>query len=140
MSKMSVTNARRKNRVRMALKLAAKVFEASHDAIVIAEASGKIVAVNPSGVNLTGVSHPASRDMALRELLMDPEAGDFWPQVDARLGRDGRWSGEVWHRRADGGHPRPGNQHTSRGGVPEASRVRGAHSVSVDVARGAARR
>ena len=28
-----------------ALKLAAKVFEASHDAIVIAEASGKIVAV-----------------------------------------------------------------------------------------------
>ncbi|TXH20177.1 MAG: EAL domain-containing protein [Gammaproteobacteria bacterium] len=86
-----------------ALKLAAKVFEASHDAIVIAEASGKIVAVNPSGVNLTGVSHPASRDMALRELLMDPEAGDFWPQVDARLGRDGRWSGEVWHRRADGG-------------------------------------
>ncbi|PPE68365.1 EAL domain-containing protein [Caldimonas thermodepolymerans] len=84
------------------LQLAAKVFEASLDAIIVTDASGRVVAANPSCERLTGCSRQALVGRSLRELLTDGDGGDTIARVRERLDVHGHWEGELHHFRQQG--------------------------------------
>ena len=84
------------------LQLAAKVFEASLDAIFVADAQGKVMAVNPSCERLTGCSRHDLVGRQVHELLHDPDRHDAIEQVRERLEVQGYWEGELWHLQRQG--------------------------------------
>ena len=84
------------------LKLAARVFEASLDAIFVTDPEFRIVAVNPAGERMTG---RASAELVGRRLdrslrLWANETLD--PDIRAALDRSGHWQGEIEQHHSDG--------------------------------------
>ena len=85
-----------------ALLLAAKVAEASQQAIMIVNADRVILSVNPAFSAITGYSatEAVGRDTRLLKSGLHDEA--FYRQLYAGLEQFGVWSGEVWNRRKNG--------------------------------------
>ena len=84
------------------LRLAAKVFESSLDAIFIADAAHRIVDVNPHCLRLTGASREALLARLASDLFHDPNDERLFAHIEQRWASDGFWEGEVWYRRDDG--------------------------------------
>jgi diguanylate cyclase (GGDEF)-like protein/PAS domain S-box-containing protein len=84
-------------------KLAAKVFEASLDAIFVTDPEFAIVAVNPGCERLTGLDHTALIGTPIQNLFTGGVTHEhFIDQVNLRLDSDGFWEGEAWHRNHTG--------------------------------------
>ncbi len=83
------------------LRLAAKVFESSLDAIFITDADFHILAVNPGCERLTGLTQAQLLGGSSREFFNDPHDQAFFARVLQYLQADGFWEGEVWRRNAD---------------------------------------
>ncbi|WP_293763586.1 EAL domain-containing protein [uncultured Aquitalea sp.] len=84
------------------LRLAAKVFESSNEAILITDADNRIVAVNHAFCVITGFSEKevmGETPALLRSGRHDPH---FYRQMWEGLTQRGQWSGEVWNRRKNG--------------------------------------
>ncbi|HUK03124.1 MAG TPA: EAL domain-containing protein [Steroidobacteraceae bacterium] len=84
------------------LRLAASVFESTHEAIVITDWARSIVSVNRAFLESTGF---AAADVIGRHIGMlnaaqqEPrQYAAMWRQID----ESGRWRGELWRRRAGG--------------------------------------
>ena len=84
------------------MQLAATVFNASSDAIVITDADNRIVEVNAAFSEITGYSKqeaigqtPSVLSSGLRDAVQDHV---LWE----KLKETGRWSGEAWSRRKNG--------------------------------------
>jgi diguanylate cyclase (GGDEF)-like protein/PAS domain S-box-containing protein len=90
------------HRAREDLRLAAQVFSAATEAILITDADLSIISVNPAFADMLGV---VSRDAVGRPLLafalVDGGSAGESELRNAMLVR-GQWSGEVWSRRRDG--------------------------------------
>ncbi|HTT10812.1 MAG TPA: PAS domain S-box protein [Burkholderiaceae bacterium] len=90
------------HRAREDLRLAAQVFRAATEAILITDPEFSIVSINPAFADLLGV---ASREAIGRPLLafalIDGGSAGERELRNAMLVR-GQWSGEVWSRRRDG--------------------------------------
>lgn len=84
------------------LRLAAKVFESSLDAIVVTDPLLHIVACNPAALRLAalGDEDPIGRPVA--DLLDAPQQPQWGEAVAAALAERGVWEGELWLRRAHG--------------------------------------
>jgi diguanylate cyclase (GGDEF)-like protein/PAS domain S-box-containing protein len=78
------------------LRLAAKVFDFSPDAVFITNAAFEIVQVNPHCERLTGCPQAQLVGSSARTLFHDPQQPDFFNQVELGLAINGLWSGEVW--------------------------------------------
>ena len=84
------------------LKLAAKVFESSLDAIFITDPQQRVLVCNPMA------QHMARRDAAelqgqrARELFFSPTQPNWQTDLDAQLDTQGYWRGELWMRQPDG--------------------------------------
>ncbi|MCS6811784.1 MAG: EAL domain-containing protein [Tepidimonas sp.] len=84
------------------LRLAAKVFEASLDAIVVTDPQRHIVACNPAALRLAALDHDDASGWPI-ETLLDAPNRPGWPvQVDQALAERGYWEGELWLRRPHG--------------------------------------
>ncbi|MGQ9830569.1 MAG: EAL domain-containing protein [Thermochromatium sp.] len=84
------------------LRLAARVFESSLDAIFLADPEFRILAVNPASERLSG---RASADLIGQRLdrLLSLDVGDrLDPEIQAALDRCGHWQGEREQPHADG--------------------------------------
>lgn len=84
-------------------RLAASVFEASHEGIMINDAHGVIIDINPAFTRITGYSRAEALGRTpelLRSVRLPPS---FYEAMDQALRQDGRWTGEIWDRRKDGG-------------------------------------
>ena len=82
--------------------LSASILADMHDAVMIADAQGIVVDVNPAFTHLTGYAREEivgqSADI-LRSTQYDAEFhAAFWRQME----RDGHWSGRFWNRRKSG--------------------------------------
>ena len=84
------------------LQLAAKVFEASLDAIFVTDAEYRVIAANPSCERLTGYAQEEVLGLLPGDFIYDLGNDTFPEQMKARLSMEGVWQGELWHRRKDG--------------------------------------
>jgi diguanylate cyclase (GGDEF)-like protein/PAS domain S-box-containing protein len=83
------------------LALTASVFTHALEAIMITDASGKIIEVNDAFTRITGYDRAEvlGRDPSLLKSDVHDEA--FYRQMWSDLRRVGHWSGEIWNRRKD---------------------------------------
>ncbi|HSV54186.1 MAG TPA: EAL domain-containing protein [Burkholderiaceae bacterium] len=84
------------------LRLAAKVFESSLDAIFIAGPDHRVVDVNPGCERETGLDRAALLQRPAQELFHDPNDERLFSHIEQRWATEGFWEGEVWLRRDDG--------------------------------------
>lgn len=85
------------------LQLAAKVFEASLDAIFVADADLLVVTANPACERLTGEALDCLIGTRVDRLLVGgPDDSHFTEKIRHDLEAGGIWQGEAWHRTRDG--------------------------------------
>lgn len=84
------------------LRLAYKVIEASHDAVMITDERGIIQSVNPSFCKLTGYSAEEALGQTPSLLSSGQHDESFYQQMWQRLQQQGYWQGEIWNKRKNG--------------------------------------
>lgn len=89
-------------RIGEALRLAASVFHNSAEGVMITDANGLILSVNPAFTKITGYSEADALGETPRLLKSDRHQEAFYAAMWATLTATGVWQGEVWNRRKDG--------------------------------------
>lgn len=84
------------------LRLAYKVIEASHDAVMITDTKGVIQSVNPSFSKLTGYSAEEALGKTPKLLSSGLHDPSFYQQLWQQLKQQGYWQGEIWNKRKNG--------------------------------------
>jgi len=84
------------------LRLAAKVFESSKDAIFICDNKNKIVSINHAFTKITGYEAGEVIGRNPKVLQSGRHDNDFYHLLWADLLSKGYWKGEIWNRRKDG--------------------------------------
>jgi diguanylate cyclase (GGDEF)-like protein/PAS domain S-box-containing protein len=84
------------------LKLTAKVFESTNQAMVITNAEAGIIAVNQAFTELTGYSRTDALGQNPRILKSGRHDQAFYEQMWNSIRDTGHWRGDVWDRRKDG--------------------------------------
>lgn len=84
------------------LRLAASVFRHSHQGIIITDADGVILDVNPAFTRVTGYTQADVAGKTPRVLSSGRHDRAWYARMWQRLGEEGHWRGEIWNRRKDG--------------------------------------
>ena len=84
------------------LEIAAAVFDNAADGIVVTDASGTILSVNPAFTEITGYTADEAVGQNPRILKSDRQDAQFYTEMWTELATLGRWQGEIWNRRKNG--------------------------------------
>jgi len=84
------------------LKLAANVFEYTHEGIIITDANKVIIQVNPTFTLITGYSREEAIGQHATFMTTQRHDKSFYQAIDSRLKQHGFWQGEVWNKKKDG--------------------------------------
>jgi diguanylate cyclase (GGDEF)-like protein/PAS domain S-box-containing protein len=84
------------------LVLAAKVFQQSHDAILISDCDNNIISVNQAFTALTGYSEKQVLGKNPRLLSSGRYNRDFYADMWHQINQESYWQGEIWNRHAKG--------------------------------------
>lgn len=84
------------------LRLAATVFDASREAIIITDAEAKIVKVNRAFTEITGYEAGEVMGKSPQMFSSGIHGTEFYADVWASVERTGQWQGEVLNRRKSG--------------------------------------
>lgn len=84
------------------LALAARVIEATSQGVLITDATGRVIQVNPAYVRLSGYTADTLIGHRHCGLLFDHEQDAFNRSIWDSLQHTGRWSGDLWNEREDG--------------------------------------
>jgi diguanylate cyclase (GGDEF)-like protein/PAS domain S-box-containing protein len=84
------------------LRLAASVFHNSAEGVLVTDASGCIVSVNPAFTDITGYSEAEAIGKKPSLLRSDRQGVEFYRAMWHALTHDGRWQGEIWNRKKSG--------------------------------------
>jgi diguanylate cyclase (GGDEF)-like protein/PAS domain S-box-containing protein len=84
------------------MQLAALVYQAISEAIIVADADNRIVAVNPAFTRLTGYSEEEAIGKTTSLLKSGRQNAEFYRQMWHALDTTGHWQGEIWNRRKNG--------------------------------------
>lgn len=84
------------------LRLTAKVFEACSEGVMITDAANRIVEVNDAFTAITGYLPDEVLGQTPRILSSGRHPASYYATMWTTLGKEGRWSGEIWNRRRDG--------------------------------------
>ncbi|MFH0781728.1 MAG: EAL domain-containing protein [Pseudomonadota bacterium] len=84
------------------LSFAARVFANSIEGIVITDAQGTILQVNPAFTAITGYSPEEAIGQNPRILKSDKHPPTFYENMWHKLMEIGQWAGEIWNRRKSG--------------------------------------
>jgi diguanylate cyclase (GGDEF)-like protein/PAS domain S-box-containing protein len=85
-----------------ALELAAGVFAHTVEGIMITDAAGRILSVNPAFTSITGYAAAEAVGQTPRLLRSHRQSEAFYRDLWESLNATGEWRGEVWNRRKDG--------------------------------------
>ncbi len=84
------------------LRLAAKVFDASAEGILITTADRQIASVNPAFTEITGYAAAEAAGRNPRFLASGQHDADFYRRMWQAIGETGQWQGEIINRRKNG--------------------------------------
>lgn len=84
------------------LELAACVFENTLDGVLITDADGIILSVNPAFTEITGYTAEEAVGQNPRILQSNRHDRAFYAAMWKQILTEGRWNGEIWNRRKDG--------------------------------------
>lgn len=84
------------------LRLYAKVFEQSHEGIIITDINANILSVNKAFTELTGFQEDEVIGRNPNLLSSGRQDGEFYQSMWDAIHETGYWQGEVWNRRKDG--------------------------------------
>ncbi len=84
-----------------ALRVAATAFEAAQG-MMVSDADGYILHVNPAFTRITGYSAAEITGKTPRILSSGRHPAEFYQQMWQAIARDGSWEGEIWNRRKNG--------------------------------------
>jgi diguanylate cyclase (GGDEF)-like protein/PAS domain S-box-containing protein len=97
------TNINEQKRNEERLYLAAKVLENTSESIVITDAQGIVVDVNPAFTASTGYSREAALGQTTRALLhSDERDAETYARMGQAIYKKGQWQGEIWSQRKNG--------------------------------------
>jgi diguanylate cyclase (GGDEF)-like protein/PAS domain S-box-containing protein len=91
-----------RHRTAAQLQLAASVFDNAMDAIVVTDASSRILSVNPAFTTLTGYSPEEAISQKMSFLRSEQNGISFYRKQWNKLLQTGTWTGEVWSLRKNG--------------------------------------
>ncbi|TAN52088.1 MAG: EAL domain-containing protein [Methylococcaceae bacterium] len=97
-----VQDVTERKRVEREQQLAATVYQAIGEAIVVADADSRIIAVNPAFTELTGYAEQEAVGQLTSLLKSGRHGVAFYRDMWDALERTGRWQGEIWNRRKNG--------------------------------------
>ncbi|WPL18474.1 Cyclic di-GMP phosphodiesterase Gmr [Thiorhodovibrio winogradskyi] len=84
------------------LQLAARVFDTMDQAVVVTDASNRIVSINPAAVRITGYTFDEVRGKDPSIFASGRHDRAFYDAMWASLHASRHWEGEIWDRRKDG--------------------------------------
>lgn len=84
------------------LRLSASAFEHAHEGVIITDAHGKIIEVNPAFTRITGYERDEVVGRNPRLLQSGRQNREFYAAMWEQLLRMGYFRGELWNRRKDG--------------------------------------
>ncbi|UGA39775.1 cache domain-containing protein [Chromobacterium haemolyticum] len=84
------------------LRLAAKVFESSNEAILVTDPDNRILAVNRAFCAITGYEESEALGQTPALLASGRHEPAFFENMWQQLTQRGQWSGEIWNRRKNG--------------------------------------
>jgi len=84
------------------LRIAATVFEASNDGILVTDVENRIVSVNPAFTALTGYSAAEAIGRTPALLKSGRHPPEFYAEMWRSLAASDRWEGEIWNQHKDG--------------------------------------
>ncbi|MGR9105316.1 MAG: EAL domain-containing protein [Gammaproteobacteria bacterium] len=84
------------------LRQSAKVFESSGEGLVITNAEGTILDVNPAFTAIMGYEKTELLGKNPRLWKSDRHSREFFTQLWRSVREKGHWRGEIWNRRRDG--------------------------------------
>ncbi|MEI7614244.1 MAG: diguanylate cyclase [Betaproteobacteria bacterium] len=84
------------------LRLAASVFDNSADGVLITDADGKIVSVNPAFTEITGYTESDVLGEMPVFMRSDMLADERYLSIMSSLAQKGSWQGEIWNRKKSG--------------------------------------
>ncbi|HAZ89657.1 MAG TPA: diguanylate cyclase, partial [Marinobacter adhaerens] len=91
----------RKNSER-GLRIAASVFDRSHEAILITDQSNRILDVNPAFSRITGYSRQEVLGLNPAILSSGRHSGEYYRSMWRTIEKTDHWRGEIWNRRKNG--------------------------------------
>ena len=84
------------------MRITAKIFDRSGEAIMVVGADLRIQAVNPAFTAITGYSAGEAIGQTTKLLKSGRQGGEFYRQMWSAIHDKGFWQGEIWNRRKDG--------------------------------------
>lgn len=84
------------------LQLAATIFEASSEAMIVTDADNRIITVNPAFTTLTGYTLKEVTGKNPSLLKSDKQTKAFYQEMWQMLDTTEHWDGEVWNLRKNG--------------------------------------
>lgn len=84
------------------LRLAASVFDATYDGIVVTHSDGRIIDVNPAFERMTGYALNEIAGKTPAVLQSGHQSAEFYESMWSDLTQRGHWKGELWNRKKNG--------------------------------------
>lgn len=84
------------------LRLAASVFDATYDGIVVTHSDGRIIDVNPAFERMTGYALNEIAGKTPAVLQSGHQSAEFYESMWSELTQNGHWKGELWNRKKNG--------------------------------------
>lgn len=97
-----VLDVTRRRQDEASARLARLVYEASSEGMVITDADGYIVHVNPAFTNITGYEAQEALGRKMSLLSSGRHGKSFYEGMWASIQRTGSWAGEIWNQRKNG--------------------------------------
>ncbi|WP_284642929.1 EAL domain-containing protein [Paenibacillus silviterrae] len=91
-----------RKKVEEKLRMHARVFETSHEGIMITDTKGMILSVNPAFTSTTGYSEQEALGQTPRLLNSGRQTASFYQAMWKSIHETGSWQGEIWNKRKNG--------------------------------------
>ena len=99
---LAISDISDKEAAEAGLRLSDKVIQTAHEAVIITDAKGSVISVNPAFEQATGYSKAEVVGRNPRLLQSGRQSAGFYQKMWHTIIHSGYWSGTVWNRRKDG--------------------------------------